>query len=98
MAPRVVGRMIKKVTAHHQDLATGDWHVRLMCGHVLRLDAEDHSRKVKARFCAFCPGADLALSADARNAAAREFIARQAVEASLSAQVAASLEDTCEPA
>lgn len=58
--------MIRKVTAHFQE-PSGDWVVRLACGHKVFTATEDHCRKVKARFCPSCPGAERALKADYKN-------------------------------
>ena len=58
--------MIRKVTQHRYD-TDGDWMVRLACGHQVFCAPDEHSKKVKARFCPSCPGAERALKADLRN-------------------------------
>jgi hypothetical protein len=65
--------LIRRVAAHIWDLSKKTWRVHLRCGHVVVCSKNDHDRKVKARFCPSCPGAERALMADLRNENARRY-------------------------
>lgn len=71
--------MLSKVAAHVYDFGKKCWRVHLRCGHVVITSTDEHTRKIKGRFCPSCPNADRALMADLRNEEAEKALRHEAL-------------------